>query len=184
MSHKHLLRCFCCGVWIRIHTDQEIIRGEAEILLIDSWTTHVFVNPLCKYLESTKGLPYIFGLVYKQFRAVGMTRKAHLIPTYVKFTMTCHVCMDRELQVAFLPCGHFCACGKCAPGLNKCTDVDRTVLRRREFMCINSLMFFFLINICISLSSFFFHYVRVRFIRSFSIETRIYHGGGRIFQIG
>ena len=32
----------------------------------------------------------------------------------------CKVCLDSELQIAFLPCGHMCCCSVCALSLNKC----------------------------------------------------------------
>ncbi|KAM4866473.1 baculoviral IAP repeat-containing protein 2-like [Thomomys bottae] len=33
---------------------------------------------------------------------------------------TCKVCMDREVSVVFIPCGHLVVCQACAPSLRKC----------------------------------------------------------------
>jgi len=32
----------------------------------------------------------------------------------------CKICMDREVGMVFLPCGHLVACTRCGPGLTKC----------------------------------------------------------------
>ena len=42
---------------------------------------------------------------------------------------TCKVCMDAEVGVVFLPCGHLVVCPNCAPSLkvrNKCKDIVNT----------------------------------------------------------
>uniref|UniRef100_A0A8C6QV16 RING-type E3 ubiquitin transferase n=1 Tax=Nannospalax galili TaxID=1026970 RepID=A0A8C6QV16_NANGA len=33
---------------------------------------------------------------------------------------TCKVCMDREVSIVFIPCGHLVVCQECAPSLRKC----------------------------------------------------------------
>lgn len=33
---------------------------------------------------------------------------------------TCKICMDAEVGVVFLPCGHFSCCAKCAKGVDMC----------------------------------------------------------------
>lgn len=33
---------------------------------------------------------------------------------------TCKVCMDREVSIVFIPCGHLVVCKDCAPSLRKC----------------------------------------------------------------
>jgi len=38
----------------------------------------------------------------------------------LKEARTCKICMDNEIGVVFLPCGHFICCVKCAPSLRDC----------------------------------------------------------------
>jgi hypothetical protein len=42
--------------------------------------------------------------------------------------LLCKVCLDREIGVVFLPCGHFVTCTQCAPGMSDC-PICRTVIR-------------------------------------------------------
>jgi baculoviral IAP repeat-containing protein 2/3 len=32
----------------------------------------------------------------------------------------CKICMDRELEITFIPCGHLVTCEQCAQPLKKC----------------------------------------------------------------
>ena len=32
----------------------------------------------------------------------------------------CKICMDKEVSIVFLPCGHLMSCGKCSPALRNC----------------------------------------------------------------
>ena len=34
--------------------------------------------------------------------------------------LQCKVCMDKKLEVVFIPCGHFVCCSSCAQSLSKC----------------------------------------------------------------
>ncbi|XP_025948641.2 baculoviral IAP repeat-containing protein 7 isoform X3 [Dromaius novaehollandiae] len=47
----------------------------------------------------------------------------------------CKVCMDRDVSVVFVPCGHLVACAECAPNLRLC-PICRAVIRGsvRTFM--------------------------------------------------
>ena len=42
----------------------------------------------------------------------------------------CCVCMDTEREQVFIPCGHYCCCGKCSKALNKC-PICRTAVTDR-----------------------------------------------------
>lgn len=33
---------------------------------------------------------------------------------------TCKVCMDKEVSIVFIPCGHLVVCQECVPSLRKC----------------------------------------------------------------
>ena len=39
----------------------------------------------------------------------------------------CKVCMDEQISVSFLPCGHFVCCMGCAPGLRHCPICRQTI---------------------------------------------------------
>lgn len=41
--------------------------------------------------------------------------------------MLCKVCLDKDLGVTFIPCGHCVTCQDCAKELNKCPYCRRTV---------------------------------------------------------
>merc|ERR1719397_1919408 len=49
----------------------------------------------------------------------------------LKEQRTCKICMDGEVGVVFLPCGHLCCCVNCAPALKDCpvcrTNIQGTV---------------------------------------------------------
>lgn len=47
----------------------------------------------------------------------------------------CKVCMDRDVSVVFVPCGHLVACGECALNLRLC-PICRAVIQGsvRTFM--------------------------------------------------
>ena len=38
----------------------------------------------------------------------------------LKEARLCKICMDREVSVVFLPCGHLATCVQCAPSLTHC----------------------------------------------------------------
>ncbi|XP_051011847.1 baculoviral IAP repeat-containing protein 2 [Acomys russatus] len=40
---------------------------------------------------------------------------------------TCKVCMDREVCIVFIPCGHLVVCQECAPSLRKCPICRGTI---------------------------------------------------------
>jgi len=41
---------------------------------------------------------------------------------------TCKVCMDKDVNTVFLPCGHLVSCDQCSPKLRDC-PVCRTYIR-------------------------------------------------------
>ena len=40
---------------------------------------------------------------------------------------TCKVCMDKEVSIVFIPCGHLVVCKDCAPSLRKCPICRGTI---------------------------------------------------------
>eukprot|EP00062_Callorhinchus_milii_P004742 gi/632943727/ref/XP_007887106.1/ PREDICTED: baculoviral IAP repeat-containing protein 7-like [Callorhinchus milii] len=53
----------------------------------------------------------------------------------LKEERTCKVCMDKEVSIVFIPCGHLVVCGDCAPNLRRC-PICRALIRGsvRAFM--------------------------------------------------
>ncbi|CAL1549161.1 unnamed protein product [Lymnaea stagnalis] len=39
----------------------------------------------------------------------------------------CKICMDKEVAVVFLPCGHLVSCAECASGMKDCPICRVTV---------------------------------------------------------
>ncbi|XP_013421896.1 baculoviral IAP repeat-containing protein 3-like [Lingula anatina] len=46
----------------------------------------------------------------------------------LKEQRTCKICMDEDVSVVFLPCGHLVACTQCAPALRNC-PICRAIIR-------------------------------------------------------
>ncbi|EAW67017.1 baculoviral IAP repeat containing 3 [Homo sapiens] len=80
---------------------------EAEAVLYE----HLFVQQDIKYIptEDVSDLP-----VEEQLRRLQEER-------------TCKVCMDKEVSIVFIPCGHLVVCKDCAPSLRKCPICRSTI---------------------------------------------------------
>jgi hypothetical protein len=46
----------------------------------------------------------------------------------LKEAKTCKICMDEEVNIVFLPCGHLACCNSCAPALRNC-PICRALIR-------------------------------------------------------
>ncbi|NWH93382.1 BIR protein, partial [Aegithalos caudatus] len=71
----------------------------------------LFVDKTIKYVptEDVSGLP-----MEEQLRRLQEER-------------TCKVCMDKEVSIVFIPCGHLVVCKECAPSLRKCPICRGTI---------------------------------------------------------
>lgn len=71
----------------------------------------LFVEKTIKYVptEDLSGLP-----MEEQLRRLQEER-------------TCKVCMDKEVSIVFIPCGHLVVCKECAPSLRKCPICRGTI---------------------------------------------------------
>ncbi|PNJ86578.1 BIRC3 isoform 5 [Pongo abelii] len=80
---------------------------EADAVLYE----HLFVQQDIKYIptEDVSDLP-----VEEQLRRLQEER-------------TCKVCMDKEVSIVFIPCGHLVVCKDCAPSLRKCPICRSTI---------------------------------------------------------
>lgn len=96
---------YCHGIgWLVLGDEWKVNWGEG---LEGAWTVAIM---LCIYLDfSSAGLP-----MEEQLRRLQEER-------------TCKVCMDREVSIVFIPCGHLVVCKECAPSLRKCPICRGTI---------------------------------------------------------
>uniref|UniRef100_K7G2E2 RING-type E3 ubiquitin transferase n=1 Tax=Pelodiscus sinensis TaxID=13735 RepID=K7G2E2_PELSI len=51
----------------------------------------------------------------------------------------CKVCMDKDVSIVFVPCGHLVVCAECAPSLRRCPICRAVIRKQRKYLCISSL---------------------------------------------
>lgn len=64
-------------------------------------------------------------LYYMDFSSAGLPMEEQL--RRLQEERTCKVCMDREVSIVFIPCGHLVVCKECAPSLRKCPICRGTI---------------------------------------------------------
>nr|XP_022335805.1 putative inhibitor of apoptosis [Crassostrea virginica] len=127
------IRCFSCSGNIALDRHD---KESMQRLFEDPWINHAFLFPHCDLVEQVKGNPYILRALHRGYRLKGVMTQDYVLPRPIQSTMQCHVCMQKELQVVFVPCGHVCACGGCASGLDKCAVCRRDILyKQRMYLC-------------------------------------------------
>ena len=118
-------RCFYCGVGL-----QDWVDGDQP------WIDHAYWSPHCEFLLGNKTKKWIRQAFNARARLVEGVSVPTLPLDDPPSPLKCHICLERDLQIAFLPCGHLCACGMCAPGLTHCPMCRRDVLDTvRIFTC-------------------------------------------------
>ena len=72
----------------------------------------------------------------------------------------CKVCLDEEINMVFLPCGHLVCCSVCAPALSKCpicrtaiTDTVRTYLSWMKIIYIYGYINIYMYILCLGMSA-------------------------------
>uniref|UniRef100_A0A8C6ZIS9 RING-type E3 ubiquitin transferase n=1 Tax=Nothoprocta perdicaria TaxID=30464 RepID=A0A8C6ZIS9_NOTPE len=136
-----MVRCFYCDGSVR---NWEF--GD------DPWREHAKWYPRCEFLLRSKGREFVNG-VQESFFSTAVSPVSHLTCNRWEFRQwgvplsteeqlrrlreekMCKVCMDRDVSVVFVPCGHLVACAECAPNLRLC-PICRAVIRGsvRTFM--------------------------------------------------
>ena len=59
----------------------------------------------------------LFVTIYRQvFLFIDLAEENRLL----REQKTCKICLDAEVGVVFLPCGHLCCCVLCAPAVRQC----------------------------------------------------------------
>ncbi|XP_061191720.1 uncharacterized protein LOC133199940 [Saccostrea echinata] len=108
----------------------------------DPYVEHAYWNPNCPYINTYKGREWVMIVFINHLLRVGYKVSPEIKPlldqtsTEIQATGKCHICLEGELQMALLPCGHVCCCSLCAPTFRYCpicrSDVKRT---QRIFLC-------------------------------------------------
>ncbi|NXC49616.1 BIR7B protein, partial [Penelope pileata] len=102
----------------------------------DPWREHAKWYPRCEFLLRTKGSEFVSS-VQESFASTlppsPLSTEEQL--RRLQEEKMCKVCMDRDVSVVFVPCGHLVACEECALNLSLC-PICRAVIRGsvRTFM--------------------------------------------------
>ncbi|NXU53927.1 BIR7B protein, partial [Turnix velox] len=128
-----VVRCFYCDGGLRYWSIGD-----------DPWREHARWYPMCDFLLHSKGrafissvqdlgssffsFPLFFGKDEPRLSAEEQLRR-------LQEERMCKVCMDRDVSVVFVPCGHLVACGECSLNLQLC-PICRAVIQGsvRTFM--------------------------------------------------
>ncbi|NWZ26538.1 BIR7B protein, partial [Asarcornis scutulata] len=103
----------------------------------DPWREHAKWNPRCEFLLGSRGREFV-NSVQESFASA----RPPVTPLSTEEQLrrlqeerTCKVCMERNVSVVFVPCGHLVACRECALNLRLC-PICRAVIRQsvRTFM--------------------------------------------------
>ncbi|KFP44120.1 Baculoviral IAP repeat-containing protein 7-B [Chlamydotis macqueenii] len=137
-GHDDVVTCFYCDGGMRNWSFGD-----------DPWREHAKWYPECEFLLRSRGREFVssvqesfsstllspFGLFFFLFGKdeSGMSTEEQL--RRLQEERMCKVCMDRDVSVVFVPCGHLVACGECASNLQLC-PICRAVIRGsvRTFM--------------------------------------------------
>ncbi|KFQ11289.1 Baculoviral IAP repeat-containing protein 7-B [Haliaeetus albicilla] len=133
-----VVRCFYCDGGVRNWSFGD-----------DPWREHAKWYPGCEFLLRSRGREFVssvqesfsstllspFGLFFFCFGKDESRMSTEEQLRRLQEERTCKVCMDRDVSVVFVPCGHLVACGECALNLRLC-PICRAVIRGsvRTFM--------------------------------------------------
>ncbi|NXX13876.1 BIR7B protein, partial [Podargus strigoides] len=120
-----VVRCFYCDGGVRNWSFGD-----------DPWREHAKWYPGCEFLLRSRGREFVgiwaffffFGKDESRMSTEEQLRR-------LQEERMCKVCMDKDVSVVFVPCGHLVACGECALNLRLC-PICRAVIRGsvRTFM--------------------------------------------------
>ncbi|NWY96730.1 BIR7B protein, partial [Loxia curvirostra] len=134
-----VVRCFYCDGGVRSWSFGD-----------DPWREHAKWYPECEFLLHSRGREFVnsvqatfsgtllapFGLLFFSFfgKDVSQLSTEEQLRRLQEERM-CKVCMDRDVSVVFVPCGHLVACEECALNLRLC-PICRAVIQGsvRAFM--------------------------------------------------
>ncbi|XP_062607038.1 death-associated inhibitor of apoptosis 2-like [Saccostrea cucullata] len=122
--------CFHCGMTL-INWDPED----------DPCVEHAYWNPNCPYINLYKGRGWVMNVFIAGLDQHGYKPIPEIKPLLnpepdVQARGKCHICLDEELQIVFLPCGHVCCCALCAPSFQFCPICRAEIQQsKRIFLC-------------------------------------------------
>ncbi|NXV40950.1 BIR7B protein, partial [Uria aalge] len=120
-----VVRCFYCDGGVRNWSFSD-----------DPWTEHAKWYPGCEFVLRSRGREFISIWAFFFFFCKDESRMSTEEQLRrLQEERMCKVCMDRDVSVVFVPCGHLVACGECALNLRLC-PVCRAVIQGsvRTFM--------------------------------------------------
>ncbi|NWT35728.1 BIR7B protein, partial [Chroicocephalus maculipennis] len=121
-----VVRCFYCDGGVRNWSFSD-----------DPWREHAKWYPGCEFLLRSRGREFIsiWAFFFSFFGKDESRMSTEEQLRRLQEERMCKVCMDRDVSVVFVPCGHLVACGECALNLRLC-PVCRAVIQGsvRTFM--------------------------------------------------
>ncbi|NWZ82699.1 BIR7B protein, partial [Poecile atricapillus] len=121
-----VVRCFYCDGGVRSWSFGD-----------DPWREHAKWYPECEFLLHSKGREFV-NSVQATFSTTLLAPSQLSTEEQLRRLQEermCKVCMDKDVSVVFVPCGHLVACGECALNLRLC-PICRAVIQGsvRAFM--------------------------------------------------
>ncbi|XP_062616598.1 baculoviral IAP repeat-containing protein 7-B-like [Saccostrea cucullata] len=122
--------CFHCGMTLTNWDLEE-----------DPYAEHAYWNPNCPYINQYKGRSWVMSIFVGDLEKQGYKPFIKIKPLLnpqpdVQARGKCHICLDEELQIVFLPCGHLCCCALCAPSFHFCPICRGEIQQsKRIFLC-------------------------------------------------
>ncbi|KAF1642224.1 Baculoviral IAP repeat-containing protein 7-B, partial [Eudyptes chrysocome] len=121
-----VVRCFYCDGGVRNWSFGD-----------DPWREHAKWYPGCEFLLRSRGREFVSS-VQESFSSTLISPSRMSTEEQLRRLQEermCKVCMDRDVSVVFVPCGHLVACGECALNLRLC-PICRAVIQGsvRTFM--------------------------------------------------
>ena len=90
----------------------------------DPWEQHAGWSEDCAHVSLHKTEKFIKDSYYKvrnqQLDDLNQTQSEDIIERNIELRNSCKVCMEGEVEVAYLPCGHAAVCKNCATYFDKC----------------------------------------------------------------
>nr|XP_054497160.1 E3 ubiquitin-protein ligase XIAP isoform X4 [Agelaius phoeniceus] len=124
--------CFHCGGGLQEWKENE-----------DPWDQHAKWFPGCRFVRNEKGIEFINNVHLKDGCRDSTTEAAErtIIPKdlsteeklrRLQEEKLCKICMDKDVSVVFIPCGHLVACKECAQLLNECPLCRKDIMKIQE----------------------------------------------------